>query len=60
MAETLIGAECIVPGDLTTIAPGHVLVRDGVIAAVGEGPPRAGRTCGWTPGFSSRASSIFR
>ena len=39
MAETLIEAERIVPGNLTTIAPGHVLVRDGVIAAVGEGPP---------------------
>ena len=37
--EMLIEAERIVPGDLTTIAPGHVLVRDGVIAAVGEGPP---------------------
>ena len=35
----LIEAERIVPGDLTTIAPGHILVRDGVIAAVGEGPP---------------------
>jgi len=35
----LIEAERIVPGDLTTIAPGHVLVHDGVIAAVGEGPP---------------------
>ena len=41
MAEMLIEAERIVPGDLTTIAPGHILVRDGVIAAVGEGsPPR--------------------
>ena len=39
MAEMLIEAERIVPGDLTTIAPGHVLVRDGVITAVGEGPP---------------------
>ena len=39
MAEMLIEAERIVPGDLTTIAPGHILVRDGVIAAVGEGPP---------------------
>ncbi len=38
-AEMLIEAERIVPGDLTTIAPGHILVRDGVIAAVGEGPP---------------------
>ena len=35
----LIEAERIVPGDLTTIAPGHILVRDGVIAAVGAGPP---------------------
>jgi N-acetylglucosamine-6-phosphate deacetylase len=35
----LIEAERIVPGDLTTIAPGHILVRDGLIAAVGEGPP---------------------
>ena len=35
----LIEAERIVPGDLTTIAPGHILVREGVIAAVGEGPP---------------------
>ena len=41
MAETLIEAERIVPGDLTTITPGHILVRDGVIAAVGAGsPPR--------------------
>ena len=41
MAEMLIEAERIVPGDLTTIAPGHILVRDGVIAAVGAGsPPR--------------------
>ena len=39
MAEMLIEAERIVPGDLTTIAPGHILVRDGVIAAVGKGPP---------------------
>ncbi len=39
MAEMLIEAERIVPGDLTTIAPGHILVRDGLIAAVGEGPP---------------------
>ena len=39
MAEMLIEAERIVPGDLTTIAPGHILIRDGVIAAVGEGPP---------------------
>jgi N-acetylglucosamine-6-phosphate deacetylase len=39
LAEMLIEAERIVPGDLTTIAPGHVLVRDGVIAAVEEGPP---------------------
>jgi len=39
LAEMLIEAERIVPGDLTTIAPGHVLVHDGVIAAVGEGPP---------------------
>ena len=39
MAEMLIEAERIVPGDLTTIAPGHILVRDGVIAAVGAGPP---------------------
>src|SRR5271165_7515847 len=35
----LIEAERIVPGGLTTIAPGHILVRDGVIAAVGKGPP---------------------
>jgi imidazolonepropionase-like amidohydrolase len=46
LAELLIEAERIVPGDLTTIAAGYVLVRDGVIAAVGEGPPRADRTCG--------------
>jgi N-acetylglucosamine-6-phosphate deacetylase len=39
LAEMLIEAERIAPGDLTTIAPGHILVRDGVIAAVGEGPP---------------------
>jgi N-acetylglucosamine-6-phosphate deacetylase len=39
LAEMLIEAERIVPGDLTTIAPGHILVRDGLIAAVGEGPP---------------------
>ena len=39
MAEMLIEAERIVPGDLTTIAPGHILVRDGVIVAVGAGPP---------------------
>ena len=39
MAEMLIEADRIVPGDLTTIAPGHILVRHGVIAAVGEGPP---------------------
>ena len=53
MAELLIAAERIVPAaalarsvpngsppaDLATIGPGHVLVRDGVIAAVGEGPP---------------------
>ena len=39
MAEMLIEAERIVPGDRTTIAPGHVLVRDGLITAVGEGPP---------------------
>ncbi len=38
MAEMLIEAERIVPGDLTTIAPGHILIRDGVVAAVGEGP----------------------
>ena len=39
MAEMLIEAERIVPGGRTTIAPGHILVRGGVIAAVGEGPP---------------------
>jgi N-acetylglucosamine-6-phosphate deacetylase len=53
LAEMLIEAERIVPGvpvprsargggppgDLNAIAPGHVLVRDGVIAVVGEGPP---------------------
>ncbi len=39
MAGMLIEADHIVPGDLTTIAQGHILVRDGVIAAVGEGPP---------------------
>ncbi len=53
MAEMLIEAERIVPGvpaprsarsggpagDLNAVAPGHVLVRDGVIAVVGEGPP---------------------
>ena len=27
------------PGDLTAITPGHVLVRDGVIATIGKGPP---------------------
>jgi len=33
------GARCASPGDLATIPPGYALVRDGVIAAVGEGPP---------------------
>ncbi len=48
MAEMLIEADRIVPAvavprpSESTIAPGYVLVRDGVIEAVGEGtPPRA-------------------
>ena len=54
MAETLIAAERIVPATppprgsraaappddaALTISPGYVLVRDGVIAEVGDGPP---------------------
>ena len=38
----LAGGDVVAGDDLALLSPGYVLVRDGQIAAVGEGPPPAG------------------